>query len=328
VEQRIKDLLDKYLAGDANPTERAIVEQWFQQNYPETEVSFEKADKERIFKDLDTRIDAFLPHKKMISYQWLRIAAVLLIAFTLGFVLYNIHYSSASQKLSYNEIRIPLGTKKQITLPDQSTVFLNSGSILRIPYDFAKGKRKVTLIGEGYFKIKRDTLHPFVIHSGQLQTTVLGTSFNIKAYPEDKSIQVAVTSGRVKIDELAKADLERSLTKGITRNQILLYTKDKGLAAITHGDAKLASSWKSNVLYFDNASIPEIARTLERWYNVKVTIVGSNCDPDKRYTLYFNNEPFNKVLNGLSLLTNTSCSVKNKEVLIAIKNCTPIPLNK
>jgi ferric-dicitrate binding protein FerR (iron transport regulator) len=328
VEQRIKDLLDKYLAGNANPTERAIVEQWFQQYYPETEVSLEKADKERIFKDLDTRIDAFLPHKKMIGYQWLRIAAVFLIAFTLGFVLYNIHYPSASSKLSYNEIRIPLGTKEQITLPDQSTVVLNSGSILRIPYDFAKEKRKVILIGEGYFKIKRDTLHPFVIHSGQLQTTVLGTSFNIKAYPEDRSIQVAVTSGRVKIDELAKADLARSLTKGITRNQILLYTKDKGLAAITHGNAELASSWKSNVLYFDNASIPEIARTLERWYNVKVTVVGSNCDPDKRYTLYFNNEPFNKVLNGLSLLTNTSCSVKNKEVLIAIKNCTPIPLNK
>jgi transmembrane sensor len=264
----------------------------------------------------------------MTRYQWLQIAAVFLIAFTLGFVLYNIYYPSASQELSYNEIRIPLGTKKQITLPDQSTVVLNSGSILRIPYDFAKAKRKVILIGEGYFKIKRDTLHPFVIYSGQLQTTVLGTSFNIKAYPEDRSIQVAVTSGRVKIDELAKADLARSLTKGITRNQILLYTKDKGLAAITHGNAELASSWKSNVLYFDNASIPEIAHTLERWYNVKVKVVGSNCDPGKRYTLYFNNEPFNKVLNGLSLLTNTSCSVRNKEVLIAIKNCTPIPLNK
>jgi hypothetical protein len=76
VEQRIKHLLNKYLAGNANPTECAIVEQWFQQYYPETEVSLEKADKERIFKDLDSRIDAFLPHKKIISYQWLRIAAV------------------------------------------------------------------------------------------------------------------------------------------------------------------------------------------------------------------------------------------------------------
>jgi transmembrane sensor len=328
VEQRVKILLDKYYAGNANPAERAIVEQWFQQYYPETDVSFKRADKERIFKDLDTRIDAFLPQKKVISFQWLRIAAVLLIAFTVGIVLYNIHYPSASSKSTYNEIRIPLGTKEQITLPDQSTVVLNSGSILRIPSDFAKGKRRVILIGEGYFQIKRDTLHPFVIHSGQLQTTVLGTSFNIKAYPEDRNIQVAVTSGRVKIDELDKADLARSLTEGITRNEMLLYTKDKGLAAITHGNAELASSWKSNLLYFDNVSIPEIAHTLERWYNVKVKVVGSNCHPYKRYTLHFNNEPLNKVLNGLSLLTNTSCSVKNKEVLIAVKNCMPTPLHK
>jgi transmembrane sensor len=328
VEQRVKILLDKYYAGNANPAERAIVEQWFQQYYPETDVSFKRADKERIFKDLDTRIDAFLPQKKVISFQWLRIAAVLSIAFTVGVILYNTHHRSASQKLTYSEIRIPLGTKEQITLPDQSSVVLNSGSILRIPNDFAKGKRRVILIGEGYFQIKRDTLHPFVIHSGQLQTTVLGTSFNIKAYPEDKNIQIAVTSGRVKIEELAKANLTRSLTTGITRDQILLYAKDKGLTAITHGNAELASSWKSNLLYFDNASIPEIARTLERWYNVKVKVVGSNCDPHKRYTLHFNDEPLNKVLNGLSLLTNTSCSVKNKAVLIAVENCIPIPLNK
>jgi transmembrane sensor len=325
VEQRVKHLLDKYLTGNANPAERAIVERWFKEYYPETDVSLNKADKERIFKDLDTRIDAFLPQTKVINYQWFRIASALLIAFTLGIVLYSIHSPSANKQLTYNEIRIPLGTKKQITLPDQSTVVLNSGSILRIPNDFAKSKRKVILIGEGYFQIHRDTLHPFVIHSGQLQTTVLGTSFNIKAYSEDSNIQVAVTSGRVKIDELAKADLTRSLTKGITRNQILLYTKDKALAAITHGDAELASSWKSNLLFFDNASISEIARTLERWYNVKVE---SNCDPNKRYTMHFDNEPLNKVLNALSLLTDASCSVKDKEVLIAIKNCTPAPNKK
>ncbi len=328
MEQRVKHLLDKYLVGNANPAERAIVEQWFQQYYPEIEVNLKEVDKERIFKDLDTRINAFLPQTKIINYQWLRIAAVFLIAFTLGIVFYNIHYPSASQNLTYKEIRVSLGTKKEITLPDQSTVVLNSGSILRIPYDYTKEKRKVILLGEGYFQVQRDTLHPFVIHSGKLQTTVLGTSFNIKAYPEDKNIQVAVTSGRVKIDELANTDSAISLTKGITRNQILLYTKKKGLAAITYGDAELASSWKSNLLYFDNASISEIARTLERWYNIKVKVVGSNCDPHKRYTLHFNNEPLNKVLNGLSLLTNTSCSVKDKEVVISVKNCMPIPLNK
>jgi hypothetical protein len=65
VEQRVKLLLDKYHAGNANPAERAIVEQWFQQYYPETEVSLKRADKERIFKDLDTRIDAFLPQIRL-----------------------------------------------------------------------------------------------------------------------------------------------------------------------------------------------------------------------------------------------------------------------
>lgn len=328
MEQRIKNLLDKYVAGNASPAERAIVERWFREYYPESELSLDEAAKKRIFKDLDNRIDAFLPHKKMISYQWLRIAAVFLMALMLGLVVYHRHYPSASQQVAYTEIRIPLGTKKQITLPDQSTIVLNSGSVLRIPADFAKEKRKVILIGEGYFKIKRDTLHPFVIHSGQLQTTVLGTSFNIKAYPEDSNIQVAVTSGKVKIEELAPAAAARSLTKGITRNQILLYTKAEGSAAITRGDAELVSSWKNNLLYFDNASIPEMARTLARWYNVKVKVAGSNCDPGKRYTLHFDNEPLTKVLNGLSLLTDASCAAKDKEVLIILNNCRPIPRNK
>jgi transmembrane sensor len=319
VEQRIKNLLDKYVAGNASPAERAIVERWFREYYPESELSLDEAAKKRIFKELDHRIDAFLPHKKISSYRWLRIAAVLLIALTLGLL----HERSANQPLAYTEIRIPLGAKKQVTLPDQSTIVLNSGSVLRIPADFAKEKRQVILIGEGYFKIKRDTLHPFVIHSGQLQTTVLGTSFNIKAYPEDSDIQVAVTSGKVKIDALTK-----SLTKGITRNQILLYTKAKGSAAITQGDAELAGSWKSNLLYFDNTSIPEIARTLARWYNVKVTIAGSNCDPGKRYTLHFDHEPLNQVLNSLSLLSNASFTEKDQEVLITLNNCTPLPGNK
>ena len=328
MEQRIKNLLDKYIAGKASPADRAIVERWFREYYPESEVNLDEAAKKRIFQDLDSRIDAFLPHKRIISYQWLRIAAVFLMAFTLGLVVYRIHAPSANQQLAYTDIRIPLGAKKQITLPDQSTIVLNSGSILRIPADFAKSKRQVILIGEGYFKIKRDTLHPFVIHSGRLQTTVLGTSFNIKAYPEDSNIQVAVTSGKVKIEELAQADLARSLTKGITRNQILSYTKENSVAAITYGDAELASSWKSNVLYFDNASIPEIARTLARWYNVKVKVAGSDCDPGKRYTLHFDHEPLTQVLNGLSLLTNTSCAEKDKEVLITLNNCTPRPLTK
>ena len=88
---------------------------------------------------------------------------------------------------------------KYILLPDSTQVWLNAGSTLDYPEHFDEATREVTLVGEAYFDVKHAAEHPFIIHTGQIQTTVLGTAFNINAYTDRSNIQVSVSRGKVKV---------------------------------------------------------------------------------------------------------------------------------
>ena len=88
---------------------------------------------------------------------------------------------------------------KYILLPDSTQVWLNAGSTLDYPEHFDETTREVTLTGEAYFDVKHAAEHPFIIHTGQIQTTVLGTAFNINAYTDRSNIQVSVSRGKVKV---------------------------------------------------------------------------------------------------------------------------------
>lgn len=320
MDQRIKELFKKYQQGTASPQERSLVETWFESHYGQQGRKLSRNEESSVFEDLDARINSFLtaetpvteediPVRKM-NFHWLRVAAVFFTLLVSGIYVRN-KYAKKSVPETFTEITTQRGAKKEITLQDGTTVFLNSGSSVAVSSEFGQTKREIKLTGEAFFEVHHDAKRPFIIHTGKLLTTVLGTSFNIKAYPEDEQLKVSVATGKVSVQ---RSGALQPYTKSLTHNQALVYNSVKNSHLITTVNTDSISSWRSNHLVFDNASYEEIARTLGRWYNLDVQLAAHSST--KKYTLSFYNEPIDKVLNVLSSLTGMTYRVNGTTVII------------
>lgn len=319
MKSKIKALFERYENGTATPEERNLVETWFDSHGHDSEAKSEIDPS--VFEDLDARMNLLLYPAKVrrLNYRWLQIAAVLVVI--AGAVIFTRENRTAKGKLpvSFTEITALKGVKKEITLKDGTTVFLNSGSSVFVSSDFGIHNRTVRLTGEAFFQVHRDPAKPFIIYTGKLATTVLGTSFDINAYPEDDHVKVTVATGKVKVEGTDNAGLPHVFVQDLTHNQALVYNKIKDTHIIKPSNADSISSWRSNHLIFDNASYSEIARTLSRWYGMDVELIGEAKD-SKRYTLSFYNERIDKVLNVLSTLTGMSYTLQGKKVIINPQN--------
>jgi ferric-dicitrate binding protein FerR (iron transport regulator) len=218
---------------------------------------------------------------------------------------------------NYSLITAPKGVKKQFSLPDGSTVFLNSGSSLRVLPGFGVKDRIVSLSGEAFFVVCHDPNKPFMIQSGKLLITDIGTSFDVKAYSEENQVKVAVETGEVSVREANPGDAAPVFPKSITRNQQLVYNKDSRQASLSRTQTSEIIAWKENKLRFDNASFSEIATALERWYGVTVMLHGQ-ADA-RRYTVSFNNEPVSNVLKVLEKLSGMNYQITNESIQINLK---------
>lgn len=312
---KIKELFERYQSGTATPEERRLVEHWFDSHNHDPE--FKNEINPSVFEDLDARMNALLYPVKVrrLNFRWLQVAAVFIVMGVAGFFIKRNYTVKNQLPVTFTEITAVKGMKKEITLKDGTTVFLNSGSSVFVSSDFGVKNRTVKLTGEAFFHVHRDVTKPFIIHTGKIATTVLGTSFDINAYPEDDHVKVTVATGKVKVEGTDSAGHPHIFAKSLIHNQALVYNKIRDTHTIKLSNADSISSWRSNHLIFDNASYPEIARTLSRWYGMDVEI-GRSAGNAKRYTLSFHNEPVDKVLNVLSNLTGMTYTLEGKKVII------------
>ncbi len=177
--------------------------------------------------------------------------------------------AAPTDKVIYNTIETPQGGQYQVKLPDGTHVWLNAASSLRYPTSFPKiGHRAVALTyGEAYFEVSHDEDHTFVLSSGRQDIEVIGTKFNITAYPEDNLIKTTLLKGRVKVtDRLSKKTVE--LLPG---QQSILQGDDLRVKTTDEVNQQL---WKDGKFTFDNESIRSIMQQVARWYQVKVVFRG------------------------------------------------------
>lgn len=321
---QIKILFQKYQSGTATTKERELVEKWYDSlsgpsgEKEEIDVTVNKEIDPAIFKDLDARVLAMLQDTnktRKLNYSWLQIAAALLFTIGAGFYIRHQYAPKSQPAETFAEIKAVKGFKKEVTLSDGTTVFLNSGSSVYVSSRFGQQNRTVKLSGEAFFQVHHDKTKPFIIHTGKLATTVLGTSFDINAYPEDDLVKITVATGRVKVNGTGKNGKTDLLTQDLSHNQALVYNKIRNTHLIKASSADSISSWRSNHLIFENATNAEIARTLSRWYGIEVVLDADGSD-HKRYTLSFHNEKADKVLGVLSALTGMSYTMQGKKVII------------
>jgi transmembrane sensor len=317
----IKLLLEKYKAGQCSAEEEAQIEAWLQQlgNQDQTNVTdiSEQRALLRIRKEVLSNTRPVTKPRRLGLYQYIKIAASLLLI-PAAILLYS-RYSKPNQLLS-QQYTTARGERKTLMLPDSTTVVLNSSSVLTISNEFGKSTRAVSLSGEGYFHVKHDASKPFIVTTGKLQTRVLGTQFNIHAYTNDDDYKIAVVGGRVRVSESSSPQHIVALGKVLTRNLMLTYSLTTHKHVITTVNADKLSAWQHGELYFEEASISEIAQTLSRTYNVDVQLTDRPAH-NYKYTIGFNKQPIEKVLRVLGELTGITYQLTTSQVIINSKNC-------
>lgn len=196
--------------------------------------------------------------------------------------------------LVYNTITVPRGGEYQLTLADGTQVWLNAETELKYPVAFADEVREVMLTGEAYFEVAKNVSRPFVVKAGQLDIKVLGTSFNVKAYPSETQ-QATLVQGKV---EVCAGNYSRKLQPGEQLN----YSSEG--PEIRNVDVKAYTAWKDRRFVFNDDLLEEVIRKLGRWYDVEFIL----RDAEVREIRFTGNLPkyrnLDQVLNKLELTTH------------------------
>jgi transmembrane sensor len=193
---------------------------------------------------------------------------------------------------------------KVVTLPDGSQVTLNANSSLRYPEKFSNGQRIVYLKGEAYFEVVHDRKKPFIIYSGALKTQVLGTTFTVSAYNEQKPQSVTVLTGKVGVmDQSNKA--QAILTPGLCAVTDL---KSKSLKVSRMADPMDAIAWMDDKMMFEDATLADVATALSNKYAVSV-VINNQRIASRHITAIFQNQTLPDILNGITRLTHAKYHV-------------------
>ncbi len=229
-------------------------------------------------------------------YKWYSgAAAILLIPIMLLYLIHlykDVLFTPNLNNLSSIKIECPLGGKMAFSLPDGTKGMLNSGSFVEYSMPF-KRNRYVTISGEAYLNVYHDNKHPFTIHSNLLNVEVLGTKFNIKAYPEDKNAELVLEQGKV------SCTIPHMHKKVIIHPDEKIFVDRKNVS-LTEVKATDYLGWKDGKLTFRSESMKDVIKKLSRWYNVDFEV------EDKEILNYsfrgtFIDDPLEEVLKLLAL---------------------------
>ncbi len=314
--KEIETVLKKYQEGNATEAEKAMLESWYLQRDVNaiTELSAWE------FSEDLAAIGEGLPlHQTVRRINWWpRVAAVaaVLAIFFAGYMAWPL-LQNRLHPVQLSALVVPENKKEQLALADGSKVWINSGSELKYPKQFNGKTREVYLSGEAYFDIQHDASKPFIIHTGNVITTVLGTAFDIK---EDKSLHtivVTVTRGKVSVANGAHR------LGIITPNQQISFNVVSKQSVQTDVDAAQVIAWQKSNIYFDDITFADAAAQLQQKFNVKITfrndklkncrftgtsLHGDNLQKILKVVCAFNNATYKTNADGSILIDGPGCN--------------------
>jgi len=319
--EKIKNLLEKYISGTCTTEEEAYVHEWFDQDYNNLEnqeyLSQEEYNykEQKIWTSLQSNLldnNYILKNKpKSFNYQQIyKYAAILILFFAL--VLEINTYGNGIFWWNGDRYTTAYGEIKEISLKDGSVVTLNSVSELKVPKNYERNDRKLFLTGEAYFKVKHNKEKPFIVYANGISTTALGTEFNVSAYSEEKKTIVSLKKGKVEVKEIKQGgQKEVILNPGeeASINQNNTITKD------TFSDMERLG-WKvEHLLVFKDANIEEVLSKLKRHYGVKFNYSDLK-NKEWKLTGEFKEQSLNDVLESLAFNYNIQYEIRKNEVIL------------
>ncbi|UGU17637.1 FecR domain-containing protein [Sinomicrobium kalidii] len=290
--------MKKYLNGTITKREETLLEQFDSSllSKNEKKVFKDANDKKRIQQRLSGAINNQIINgrkKERLLLNWRGIAASVVLILGLGYISYHKVLNNKPEEQPVPRVvkTTDWGQKLNLTLADGTKVRLNSGSTIKFPERFTGGTREVELTGEAFFNVAKNPDKPFVIRSGEVNTTVLGTSFNVNTYPDHREITVTVATGKVRVASKNKEVFLAPNEQGIFDKKSNHISKEKI-------DIATALQWKDGIIHFEDTTLAGVAESLERWYGVTFVFENEKIK-DCHLTATYDNEVLAAVLESI-----------------------------
>lgn len=364
-----EDIVWSFLAGELSPQEEIEVVKWCNESSSNQKcfdelkaiwmATFKVEDKttkddDINFKEILSKIRAKptdrIKKRKLVHKHLLRVAAAIILLYSLSLSYFSLFQNRDEQ---YIEVITKRGKQSEIFLPDGTHIWLNSESSLKYPNKISGKKVDIFLEGEAYFNVAKLKGRDFTVNAGEIEITVQGTSFNVKAYNNDNRIETTLDEGKITVTNWNNKKQE---LKPITMkpNQHLVINPAENIYKIynltckkvqtntqkplitgnieTHNGAAIFTAWKDGVLVFKNKRFEDLEKELERWYDVQIVME----DPllkEARYTGVFEKESLQTALKALSLSLPFKYTLTPDSVIITpdekikITKKTNMPMN-
>ena len=285
------------------------------------------------------------PVRKMnLPLKMSKIAAVLISGVLVsGLVFYTSQKFLAKSHAaeSFYEFNIPDGQRSDLVLPDGTKIMVNAGSKLSFSKEFDQDKREIWLEGEAFFEVAKNTKTPFFVHTSGISIKVLGTTFNVRAYADEKLIETTLVEGQVMLNKMTESGKPDRREVALEPNHMAVF--------LSGGDARISSShrrafaqpfkikeimiskpinpetitsWTKGKLIFENESFDVIVSRLEKYYGVQILIEDETLKGIK-YTGTLKKISIDQALKALQLTTSFNCKM-NESTIILTKNTTPM----
>lgn len=342
----IWELLAKKLSGEATAAELAELEALLRQ-HPDMHYAAEHLSdlwKQEASASLHQREQAFADHldrmklagadwngpvksgRRVAMKWWAAAAAVMLLA---AATWWQMPARNTAGPAVAEEVHAEKGTRSRVTLPDGSVVWLNADSRLTYNNDFNSALREVYLEGEAYFDVVKNSQKPFIIHTSRMNIKVLGTTFNVRAYPNERTAETALIRGSVEVSAQGQ-EMRPVILK--PNEKLVLYLEEQQPGKINEQPKQefavrplqvteqdgfpLETAWVENKLVFRDEAFGTLAARLERWYGVQISLK----DPEVRnlrFTGRFEKETIEQVLKALQITAEFRYSMNGKNISIS-----------
>lgn len=325
-EHQMLGLLDRYLDGTATPEEQARVETWIKKQgrsdgeWAEMSAREKSRYVERLYdafikgrEEGDAAPDAgrVVPMRRRRKPLLFTLAAAAAAAAAILIPLWKNHTAHIPAVAMVTE-STGVGSIREITLPDSTHVWLNAGGELRYAKGFKGSRREVYLEGEAFFDVASMPGQPFIIHSGELDTRVLGTSFDVAAYGSDPAVRVVVAAGKVQVSLPGNT---RTMT--LSRDQMVTYRRAGHTLSKSEGvDWRDFASWREGKIVFHHTPLAEVARVLGRHYHLSFTLAGQALGASDITGEFRQDQSAELILQAICLSIGAEYHIKDGHVVI------------
>ncbi|WP_268033429.1 FecR family protein [Algoriphagus sp. PAP.12] len=326
-----KEKLIKFLNGACTPQEEEQIRNWldqqdsqeelskmFQNSWDSIEQTSQGPQLDKILHKVHQQIGSEKGKKvRSINSNFIGIAASLILFAALAFMFFDFGKSTPEQALEIATVykrETKSGEKLKLRLPDQTYVILNSNSSIEFDSDYGKEKRYIKIQGEAYFDVASNKEKPFIVDSGELHTTALGTEFNVLS--RNGIEEIALTEGRVKV-EIEDTGAIAGLFETLDPGQKATFKENDSKIINSNFDPSIVTAWKEGRIQFKRKRLKDIFSDLQNWYGVEFQVPLS-LNMNRKVSGEFNNESLKNILEGLSFSMGFNYSIQDNSVIISM----------